>query len=221
MKKKMMALLIATLMIANSITAFSATVIDKKDAAQYSNKNPYSQINVGISEDDASQSSGTNQYTAGSIKDAVQEDKENRFTATTAVKQGNKYTNAWSNYTVTLEDNFKAAADFYDFNAEGIKYDFAVQFNDYSRLAVYYSTLSRDINEIAKIYSGHNNIVTDEVVAGEVFKHAHKDVRYPYGVEKYDYYLRNIDGKLMVIECYYEQENEDAPHYLKQFVKVN
>ena len=54
-----------------------------------------------------------------------------------------------------------------------------------------------------------------------MFKHAHKEVKYPYGVEKYDYYLRNVDGKLMVIECFYENANEAAPYYIKQIAKLN
>ena len=187
MKKGIMGILIAATMVINCMSAFSATVINKEDAAQYSKKNPYAEINVGVTEnnktDDSSYSTGANQYFGGSIRDAATEDAENKFTATTAVKQGNKYTNAWSNYTLTIEDNFSTAADYYDFAAEGIKYDFAVAFNDYSRLAIYYSILSRDINDVARIYSESTGIVTDEVVAGEVFKHAHKEVKYPYGVE--------------------------------------
>ena len=223
MKKGILSTLVAILMIINSTNVFSASVINKEDAAQYSKKNPYAEINVGLPENnnDSSYSTGSNQYIGGSIKDAAIEDNENRFVATTAVKQGNKYTNAWSNYSLVIEDNFSTAADYYDFAAEGIKYDFAVAFNDYSRLAIYYSVLSRDINEVARIYSESSGIVTDEVVAGEMFKHAHKEVKYPYGVEKYDYYLRNVDGKLMVIECFYENSNEAAPYYIKQIAKLN
>ena len=223
MKKGIWSTFIAILIIVNSTNVFSASVINKEDAAQYSKKNPYAEINVGIPENsnDSSYSSGSNQYIGGSIKDAAIEDNENRFNATTATKQGNKYTNAWSNYSLVIEDNFSTAADYYDFAAEGIKYDFAVAFNDYSRLAIYYSVLSRDINEVARIYSESSGIVTDEVVAGEMFKHAHKEVKYPYGVEKYDYYLRNVDGKLMVIECFYENANEAAPYYIKQIAKLN
>ena len=223
MKKGILSTLVAILMIINSTNVFSASVINKEDAAQYSKKSPYAEINVGLPENnnDSSYSSGSNQYIGGSIKDAAIEDNENRFVATTAVKQGNKYTNAWSNYSLVIEDNFSTAADYYDFAAEGIKYDFAVAFNDYSRLAIYYSVLSRDINEVARIYSESSGIVTDEVVAGEMFKHAHKEVKYPYGVEKYDYYLRNVDGKLMVIECFYENSNEAAPYYIKQIAKLN
>ena len=221
MKKRILYLFVASLIVLNSANVFSATVINKEDAARYSKKNPYAEINVGVSENSDSGSSGVNQYTGGSIKDTSTEDKENRFTATTAVKQGNKYTNAWSNYSLVIEDNFSTAADYYDFAEEGIKYDFAVAFNDYSRLAIYYSILSRDLNEVARIYSESTGIVTDEVVGGEMYKHSHKEVKYPYGVEKYDYYLRNVDGKLMVIECFYENENESAPGYIKRIAKLN
>ena len=224
MKKSIMSALLAIMVVANSMNAFSASVINKEDAAQYSKKNPYAEINVGVPENsnsDNSYSTGANQYIGGSIKDAAIEDSENKFNATTAVKQGNKYTNAWSNYSLVIEDTFSTAADYYDFAAEGIKYDFAVAFNDYSRLAIYYSVLSRDINEVARIYSESSGIVTDEVVGGEMFKHAHREVSYPYGVEKYDYYLRNVDGKLMVIECFYENANESAPYYIKQISKLN
>ena len=225
MKKGIMSILITAMVITNSMSAFSATVINKDDAAQYSKKNPYAEINVGVTEnnntDDNSYSTGANQYSGGSIKGITAEDNENKFTATTAIKQGNKYTNAWSNYTLTIDDTFNTAADYYDFAAEGIKYDFAIAFNDYSRLAIYYSVLSRDINEVARIYSESRGIITDEVVAGEMFKHAHKEVNYPYGIEKYDYYLRNVDGKLMVIECFYEKENESAPYYIQKIAKLN
>ena len=226
MKKRFINLIIAMvsiIVVMINTNTFSATVIDKNDAAQFSKKNPYAEINVGLSDDvnNSSGNVGANQYTGGSIKDATTEDRENKFTATTAVKQGNKYTNAWSNYTLVVEDNYTTAADYYDFTAEGIKYDFAIVFNDYSRLAIYYSILSRDINDVARRYADTGSIVTDEVVAGEMFKHAHKDVKYPYGVEKYDYYLRNVDGKLMVIECFYENANEAAPYYIKQIAKLN
>ena len=224
MKKKILSIFVFAMIVVNCVSVFSATVINKEDAAQYSKKNPFAEINVGVSENannDGSVSTGVNQYFGGSIKDMAAEDKENRFTATTAVKRGNKYANAWSNYSLVIEENFTTAADNYDFAAEGVKYDFGIVFNDYSRLAVYYSVLTRDINEVARIYADTGSIVTDEVVAGEMYKHAHKDVKYPYGVEKYDYYLRNIDGKLMVIECFYEQDNESAPYYLKQISKLN
>ena len=108
--------------------------------------------------------------------------------------------------------------EYYDFSSDGIQFDFAVYFRDYSRIAVYYSTLSRDLNTIASKFAP-GETPNDQVIAGEVYKHVTYKEPYPYGTLIYDYYLRNVDNKLMVIECFHEKEGEIAPNYISKFTK--
>ena len=107
----------------------------------------------------------------------------------------------------------------YDFNADGIKFDFGIYFNDYSRIAVYYTRLSRDLNVVAANFAP-GQPVDDVEIAGEIYKHVSQDVQYPYGVEKYNYYLRVIDGKLMVIETYHEDKYQISRKYIDAFEPV-
>ncbi|MBO6118867.1 MAG: hypothetical protein J6P02_00140 [Lachnospiraceae bacterium] len=194
----------------NVVPTFSATPIKKEDAALFSKKSIYS--DVGVQEQIVSK--GTDDTGIRQSDDAL-----NRFTAITATKTGNKYTNTWSNYTIELEDQYYNANEIYDFNAEGIKYDFGVYFNDYSRLAVYYTRLSRDLNVVAANFAP-GQPVDDVEIAGQIYKHVALDVKYPYGVEKYNYYLRVIDGKLMVIETYHEDGYDKCRDYIEKFAAV-
>lgn len=198
---------IISLILASNI-CFAATILkDKEDAKELSKKSIYSE--VGVSEQLVTEN------TKRDNDDAI-----NKFSVTTATKNGNTYTNTWSNYTITFEDNFNTANEFYDFYADGIKYDFGIYFSDYSRIAVYYTRLAKDINVVAANFAPGKTPV-DEVVAGEVYKHVSLEVPYPFGVEKYDYYLRNIDGKLMVIEVFYEKDDDKSKQYIEEFTKVS
>ncbi len=191
-----------------TIPAFSATVLkDKeKEAPLFKKDSIYSDINVQeqvIVNKTTSEDAGLRQN----------DDAINKFTAVTATKSGNTYTNTWSNYKVSLTDQYYNANDIYDFNADGIKYDFGVYFTDYSRLAIYYSRLSRDLNIVCANFAP-KAIPDDVEIAGAYYKHVSLDVPYPYGVEKYNYYLRNIDGKLMVIETFHEDNYDISRKYI-------
>lgn len=190
---------------------YAATVIKKEDAAQYSKKSVYADINV----EEKTYTSDTDSSGLRASDDAL-----NKFTCVTATKDGNTYTNTWSNYKMKIMHDYRNANDIYDFNADGIKFDFGIYFTDYSRIAVYYSRLSRDLNVVAANFAPGANI-EDVVIAEATYKHVSLDVPYPYGVEKYDYYLRNIDGKLMVIELYWEEGREKCKDVLADFEKAN
>lgn len=203
-------LFIFTLLLSLSLNitqVFAATPIKKEDAALFSKKSIYS--DVGVREDIITKGSDDNGLRQN-------DDAINRFTAITATKKGNSYTNTWSNYTIEFNDTFYNANDMYDFNADGIKYDFGIYFNDYSRIAVYYTRLSRDLNVVAANFAP-GQPVDDVEIAGETYKHVALDVQYPYGIEKYNYYLRVIDGKLMVIETYHEDKYQISRKYIDAF----
>ena len=200
-------LTIILFMILGSYATFSAHVIKKEDAAQYSTKSKYSIVGVqegitvkGVDSDGFSQN----------------DDALNRFTAVTAKKNGRTYTNTWSDYTLTIDDEFANANDIYDFNGDGIKYDFGIYFQDYSRLAVYYTRLSSDLNLVASRFA-EGGTVDDVDIGGHIYKHVVKDVPYPYGVETYNYYLREIDQKLMVIETFHEDKWDKCRKYIDEF----
>ena len=194
----------------STVPAFSATVLDKKDDASLFKKDSiYSEIDVKETE-----IADIKAVDEGGV--TLNDDAVNRFTAVTAVKDGNTYTNTWSNYKITLDEQTHSANDTYDFSAEGIKYDFAVYFDDYSRLAVYYTRLARDLNIICANFAP--KAVPDDVeIAGAVYKHVSLDVPYPYGIEKYNYYFRNVDGKLMVIETFHEDKYDKCRKYIERF----
>lgn len=210
MKRILITLLTIVSMAINLIPTYSATVIKKEDAALFSKKSIYADTDV----QDFVVEKGTNDSGIRQNDDAL-----NRFSAITATKNGNTYTNKWSNYTLTIDRQFYNANDIYDFNADGVKYDFGVYFNDYSRLAVYYTRLSRDLNVVAANFAPGKPV--DEVtIADQVYKHVELDVQYPYGVEKYNYYFRVIDGKLMVIETYHEDGRDISRRYIDQFSTI-
>ena len=207
MRKVSLLFLITIFLFFCSLATYSAHVINKEDAAQYSTKSKYSIVGVqdgitlkGIDDSGFSQS----------------DDALNRFTAVTAKKNGNTYTNTWSDYTITIDDEFANANDIYDFNGDGIKYDFGIYFQDYSRLAVYYTRLSSDLNLVASRFA-EGGQVDDVEIGGHVYKHVAKDVPYPYGVEIYNYYLREIDQKLMVIETFHEERYDKCRDYIDEF----
>ena len=203
--KKNFILVLVFCMIINS-NVFAAKIINKEDASVFSKASKYSTtIDKNLIE---AQITG---------KTITNEDIE-RFQVPKVKKEGNKYTNTWSNYTISIDDSNTVARDYYDFNIEGVQYDFGVSFKDYSRLAVYYSTLSRPLDQIAKRFAPKSR-VSNVVVGGEVYKHVQLDEQYPYGILKYDYYLRNVDNKLMVIECFHEKDSDIAPTYIQKFVK--
>ena len=210
MRNRLLYFVILLSMFLNIIPTFAATPIKKEDAALFSKKSIYSDI--GVQEEIVSK--GTDDTGIRQSDDAI-----NRFTAITATKSGNKYTNTWSNYTIEFDDTFYNANDMYDFNADGIKYDFGIYFNDYSRIAVYYTRLSRDLNVVAANFAP-GQPVDDVEIAGEIYKHVSQDVQYPYGIEKYNYYLRVIDGKLMVIETYHEDKYQISRKYIDAFEPV-
>ncbi len=158
--------------------------------------------------------SGKPKKGAGYVDDSV----EVRFSVPKGTKSGNNYSNSWSNYSVSFTDTVYNANEYYDFSSDGVQFDFAVYFRDYSRIAVYYSRLSRDINTIAQKFAP-GETPNDQVIAGEVYKHVTYKEPYPYGTLIYDYYLRNVDNKLMVIECFHEKEGEIAPNYISRFTK--
>lgn len=158
--------------------------------------------------------SGKPKKGAGYVDDSV----EVRFSVPKGTKSGNSYSNSWSNYSVSFTDTVYNANEYYDFSSDGVQFDFAVYFRDYSRIAVYYSRLSRDLNTIAEKFAP-GETPNDQVIAGEVYKHVTYKEPYPYGTLIYDYYLRNVDNKLMVIECFHEKEGEIAPNYISRFTK--
>lgn len=207
MKNKLLIFTIMFSVLINVVTAFAATPIKKEDAPLFSKKSLYSDIGV----QESIISKGTDDSGLRQNDDAI-----NRFTAITATKKGNTYTNTWSNYTIEFDDEFHNANEMYDFNADGVKFDFGIYFNDYSRIAVYYTRLSRDLNVVAANFAP-GQPVDDVEIAGETYRHVSLDVPYPYGVEKYNYYLRVIDGKLMVIETYHEDKYNKCRRYIEEF----
>lgn len=212
--KKILFGIIISVFILNVTSVFAATVIKKEEADLFSRKSIYSDVNAGETLP-AKTDSSSDEHTGFSVR----EDDLNRFTCMTATKEGNNtYYNPWSNYKLVFEEPFLSAKDDYDFYADGVKFDFGVFFEDWSRIAIYYSRLSKDINVVAANFAP-GKPVTDVVIAGEIYKHVTLDVPYPYGVEKYDYYLRNIDGKLMVIETYWEDDHQTSKKYIDKIVK--
>lgn len=218
MKNKIFLIITLSFVLMINTNIFAAKVLGSKEEADaLSQKSFYSSVL-----DENSLSYQLAEGTITSVENITQEQKNDdaadRFTAQKAVKSGNKYTNSWSNYNITFENKTNYANDYYDFNDNGTVYDFGLFFNDYSRLAVYYSRLSRDLNTVAKAYAPTSEI-NDVVIAGQTFKHVLNDVKFPFGVEHYDYYLREIDGKLMVIECFYDRDDAIAPTYIDKFTK--
>ena len=220
--KKNIIILTSIFIITLSFSAFSATVIKKEDAALYSKKSDYATF---IEQNSIEQQINDGTLTIESVNEemskatSLSEKDMERFNAVKATKSGNKYTNPWSNYNITLEDKNSYAGDFYDFSDPSIVYDFGVYFGDYSRLAVYYSNLSRTLDEVAKIFAPEGT-PNDVVIAGNKYRHVRQEVSYPFGVDYYNYYLRDIDGKLMVIECFCENdENGIATSYIDRFMK--
>ena len=69
------------------------------------------------------------------------------------------------------------------------EYDFGIYFQDYSRIAVYYTSLSRDLSVVAANFAP-GQPVDDVEIAGQIYKHVTLDVPYPYGIEIYNYYFR-------------------------------
>ena len=218
MKNKLFLIGTLSFIIILNTNIFAAKVLGSKEEADaLSQKSYYSSV---LDEDSLTYQIAEGKIT--SVENITQEQKNDdaadRFTAQKAVKSGNKYTNSWSNYNITFENKTNYANDYYDFNDSGTVYDFGLFFNDYSRLAVYYSRLSRDLNTVAHAYAPDSE-VNDVVIAGHTFKHVLNDVKFPFGVEHYDYYLREIDGKLMVIECFYDRDDAIAPTYIDKFTK--
>lgn len=211
MRNRLLILFTLFSVVLSTVPTFSATVLkEKEDAALFKKDSIYSEIESETAESVADiKAVDESGFT-------VNDDALNRFTAVTATKKGNTYTNTWSNYKLTFEDETHSANDNYDFSAEGIKYDFAVFFNDYSRLAVYYTRLARDLNTICAKFAP--KAVPDDVeIAGATYKHVSLDVPYPYGTERYNYYFRNIDGKLMVIETFHEDKYDKCRKYIEKF----
>lgn len=186
----------------------AAHVIKKEDAALFKRDSIYSEIDVGADSGTADSDDGNRS-----------KDAEDRFSVVTASKDGDTYSNQWSNYKLTLNDEFLSAKDVYDFYADGMKFDFGIYFRDYSRIAIYYTRLSRDLSVVAANFAP-GAPTSDVVIAGETYKHVSLDVPYPYGVEKYEYYFRNIDGKLMVIELYYEEDRDICKKYIDKIQRI-
>lgn len=217
MKKSLSILSILLLIFSNMAPAFAAHVINKEDAALFKKDSIYSDVTAG-EQFKADNNSGGEGASGGSSY--MSDEVVNKFSVVTATKNGSVYTNPWSNYKIDFSKyDFMTANDVYDFNAEGMKFDFGIYFKDYSRIAVYYTRLARDINVVCANFAP-NSEVTEVMIAGEVFKHVSLDVPYPYGVEKYEYYLRNIEGKLMVIELYYEDGREISKEYIDKFERL-
>ena len=194
------------------MSLYAATPIKKEDAPLFSKKSIYSDIGV----QETVITKGTDDTGIRQSDDAL-----NKFTAVTATKNGTTYTNTWSNYKITFDDQYYNANDIYDFNGDGIKYDFGIYFQDYSRIAVYYTRLSRDLSVVAANFAP-GQPVDDVEIAGQIYKHVTLDVPYPYGIEIYNYYFRVIDGKLMVIETYHEEDYDKCRKYIDEFeVKVD
>ena len=205
-----------------SFNSFSATVIKKEDAAMYSKKSDYATV---LEQGSIEQQIAEGIITIDAVKQesnkatTLSEDDMDRFKVVKATKNGNKYTNTWSDYNITLEDKNSYAGEFYDFSDPSTVFDFGVYFGDYSRLAVYYSNLSRTLDEVAKIFSP-DSAPNDVVIAGNKYRHVRKEVSYPFGMDYFNYYLRDVDGKLMVIECFCENdENGIASNYIDRFMK--
>lgn len=179
-----------------------------------SSSNENNNSNSTTNSNKATSNSNKTKKGAGFVDNSV----EARFSVPKGIKTGNNYSNSWSNYSITFNDTTYNANEYYDFSSEGIQFDFAVYFKDYSRIAVYYSTLSRDLNTIASKFAP-GKTPNDQVIAGEIYKHVTYEEPYPYGKLYYDYYLRNVDNKLMVIEIFHEKDNDTALKYLSQFSK--
>lgn len=193
--------------ISSTMSLYAATPIKKEDAPLFSKKSIYSDIGV----QETVITKGTDDTGIRQSDDAL-----NKFTAVTATKNGTTYTNTWSNYKITFDDQYYNANDIYDFNGDGIKYDFGIYFQDYSRIAVYYTRLSRDLSVVAANFAP-GQPVDDVEIAGQIYKHVTLDVPYPYGIEIYNYYFRVIDGKLMVIETYHEEDYDKCRKYIDEF----
>lgn len=214
MRNKLLASCAIIAVVFSTIPTFSATVLNEKEEASLFKKDSiYSEVGV-----EETQVADIKAVDEGGF--TQNDEAANRFTAITAKKTGDTYTNTWSNYKITFEDQTHSANDNYDFSAEGIKYDFAVYFDDYSRLAVYYTRLARDLNIICANFAP-KAVPDDVVIAGATYKHVSLDVPYPYGIEKYNYYFRNVDGKLMVIETYHEDNYDISRKYIDKFAPAN
>ena len=206
--KKISILFITVLIVILSVfSTFAATPIKKEDAPLFSKKSIYSDI--GVQETITSKEADSSGIRAS-------DDALNKFTAVTAQRNGTTYTNTWSNYKITFSDQYYNANDIYDFNGDGIKYDFGIYFVDYSRIAVYYTRLSRDLSVVAANFAP-GQPVDDVEIAGQIYKHVTLDVPYPYGIEIYNYYFRVIDGKLMVIETFHEDGYDKSRKYIDEF----
>lgn len=225
MKKKYIKILslLLSIVLANSVNA--AVVIKKEDAGLYSKKSDFAtELDTGNTSNGSglgSSSGGGSNFTIGGGGSA--DDLSERFVCITAKKEGDTYVNTWSNYKLTINEGkqVKSASDFYDFTSSEIRYDFGLYWPDWSRLAVYYTRLSRSIDEVATTFAPKGGVPRNVMIAGEVYRYVQEAVEYPYGIEYYDYYLRNVDGKLMVIECFHEDEDEIAPTYIEQFERYN
>lgn len=139
---------------------------------------------------------------------------EVRFTCPTATKNGNTYTNKWSNYFITCTGG-RSGFDYFDTADKDSKYDLALVFPDGSRLAIYYTTLSRDIgviaNNFAKSTGSGNGTVEDKVFAGNVFKHILVSEPDPDGMNYHEYFIRQVEAdKLMVVDAYYANITDGA-----------
>ena len=132
-KKILFMSLLSCLFVATA--SYAGTIINKDDAALFSKQSKYSRV--------IDQELIDNQ----NMGKVATNDQVVNFTVPKAKKDGDKYTNTWSNYSISFEDKNYVANDYYDFNSEGVQYDFGIYFKDFSRLAVYYSTLSRDLNQ--------------------------------------------------------------------------
>ena len=208
MKNKKILIITLLFVLINVVNVLAATPIKKEDAPLFSKKSIYSDIGV--------QQSPITSKDADSSGIRESDDALNRFTAVTATKNGTTYTNTWSNYKITFDDQYYNANDIYDFNGDGIKYDFGIYFTDYSRIAVYYTRLSRDLSVVAANFAP-GQPVDDVEIAGQIYKHVTLDVPYPYGIEIYNYYFRVIDGKLMVIETFHEEDYDKCRRYIDEF----
>ncbi|MDO5564498.1 MAG: hypothetical protein Q4F88_04645 [Eubacteriales bacterium] len=136
-----------------------------------------------------------------------------KFTATTATKSGDTYKNAWSNYYITCVGG-RQAYDYYDFSDADSKYDFGLEFSDGSRLAIYYTTLSRDLQTVATSFAEGKGVITDRVLGGLPYKHIALVEPNPYGVDIHEFYLRDLGGKLMVVDCFYTNATDLSPYCL-------
>ena len=207
MKKLSYISFLIVFVILNIVCVFAATPIKKEDAPLFSKKSIYSEVGVQES------------FVQKGVDDSgirQSDDALNKFTAVTATKNGKTYTNTWSNYTITFDDQYYNANDIYDFNGDGIKYDFGIYFADYSRIAVYYTRLSRDLNVVAANFAP-GQPVDDVEIGGQIYKHVTLEVPYPYGIEIYNYYFRVIDEKLMVIETFHEDGYDNCRKYIEEF----